>query len=88
MEKETNREIEKIVVVYDDGSTKEITKGCAWNLPEDEVTDPVELCLELVNCGGKDLEMIVSSAIQLGMQLGMFREDDDGGYENETGRTD
>lgn len=64
----------KITITYDDGSTKEMSKGVCWDLPITEDGKEAEVVAELVGCSGRDLVAIVMSAIQLGERLGMFSD--------------
>lgn len=83
MEKGNRRSAEKIIVVYDDGSAREITKGCCWNLPVEVEGDSIELSVDMVNCSGNDLALIISASMQLGYQLGLFREENVDGEEDD-----
>lgn len=65
----------KITITYDDGSTKELSKGVCWNLPITEDGEAAEVTAELVDCSGRDLVAIVMAAVQLGDRLGMFNDE-------------
>ena len=70
-EKENN--LEKIVLKYDDGTEKEISKGVAITLNsinEDEKT----LNFEFAHIGGSELTDIILGVMQMGVEIGIFNE--------------
>lgn len=63
----------RILVEFEDGSTKEITKGFVGSFTDGD-SDTVTSTFDLVGMSGKDLMMMVMSIIQLGDKLGLFKE--------------
>lgn len=71
------RSATKIVIHYDDGSTKELDKGLAFHFGEVDEDENMTVTADMVNMGGQDLFLIVSAAVELGMKLGMFNDGED-----------
>lgn len=68
--------VEKIIVKYNDGTEKEITKGL---IITDKVNENEEhnLTFEFANMAGKELSDIVLGVMQMGSEMGMFNDIED-----------
>ena len=77
MDKEKN--ITNIVIKYDDGTEREISKGTVveYNLDGEKAN----LEFEFKDCNGKDLVNIVYGVMEMGVNMGMFNDSE--GDENE-----
>lgn len=75
MAKSNDPDAKRVVVEYDDGSTRELEKGAVWHFEKDE-SEPnaMRITAELINISAKELCLIVSGAIELGMRMGLFDE--------------
>ena len=62
------KNIEKIVIHYDNGEENTIHKGIKEDTESEEATLDFTMC----HISGRDLEMIVMGCLQLGERLGMF----------------
>lgn len=73
---EEEKDVEKIVIHYGDGTEKVIDKGFFCNMKEENG----EMALEFTMChvAGKELEAIVYGCVELGFKLGMFGKDQEG----------
>ena len=67
---------EKIVVHYDNGTTKEIGHGLVFHVVPGQEPDTVEVTAELVAVGEDDLRQIIGAAVELGFRIGLFKEDE------------
>lgn len=70
---------EKIIVQYDDGSTKELTKAVAFHFEPVPGNDN-QICVtaDMVQVTGKDLAMIVEGVVEMAYRLGLFGGSDAG----------
>ncbi len=66
------RTAKRIVIEYEDASTREISKGFVAQFTENEGDDTITSTFDMVGMSGKDLEMMVLSVMELGMKLGLF----------------
>lgn len=73
MAKTNDPDARRIVVEYDDGSTRELEKGAVWHFEKDE-SEPntMRITAELINISAKELRLIVDGAIELGARMGLF----------------
>lgn len=74
LQKEKN--VEKIVIHYEDGTEKKIEKGFFCGLKEED--GAVVLDFTMCHIAGKEISMIVEGCLQLGLKLGMFGESEQG----------
>ena len=65
------RTARRISIEYEDAPTREISKGFVAQFTEND-DDSVTAAFDMVGMGGKDLEMLVLSVIELGAKLGLF----------------
>jgi hypothetical protein len=72
------KDVEKIMVHYEDGTTKDIEKGVVFTM-QDTGHGECSITAEMVNIAGRDLYTIVSGVIEMAYKIGMFN--DDGGAE-------
>ena len=68
------KDIEKIVLHYSDGTTKEVSKGFIAGMKVDEANQQAAMTFSMVHIGGKELKYIVSGVVELGLKLGMFND--------------
>lgn len=72
--KEKEKDIQKIIIKYDDGTEKEIEKGVV-------ITDKViedgdyNLTFEFANMQGSELVTIIFGVTEMGVNIGLFDED-------------
>lgn len=66
------KNIEKIVIHYDNGEKNTIHKGFMCDIKEDTESGEATLDFAMCHISGRDLEMIVMGCLQLGERLGMF----------------
>ena len=64
-----------IHIEYEDGTVDEVAKGFAARYSECDGKGTSTF--DLVGMSGRDLKMLVLSVIELGVELGFFREEDD-----------
>lgn len=73
MAKTNDSDAKRVVVEYDDGSTRELEKGAVWHFEKDESKpNAMQLTAELINISAKELCLIVKGAIELGARMGLF----------------
>ena len=65
------RTVSRIILEYEDTSTREISKGFVAQFTEND-NDTITSTFDMVGMSGKDLEMLVYSVIELGAKLGLF----------------
>lgn len=70
------KDIKKIIVVYEDGSQAETDKGCVFQF-RDVREDQVTVTSYMVGMSGRDLHLIVEAVFELGGRLGMFCTEDE-----------
>lgn len=70
------KDVDKIVIHFTDGSTKEINKGFLANMVEHEENGTCEITFDMVHVAGKDLATIVSAVTEFGFKAGMFSDDE------------
>lgn len=66
------REVKRIVLEYNDGSTEIIEKGLATRFIEHE-NGEVTASFDMVSIGGQDLYMVVMAMLELGNRMGFFK---------------
>lgn len=68
-------QIKKIIIEYENGENKTIEKGVVMHTTTiDEDTENV--AFDMCNISGREISSIVMSVMQLGEQLGMFKNYD------------
>ncbi|MVB11152.1 hypothetical protein CAFE_18580 [Caprobacter fermentans] len=66
------KDIDKIVLHYTDGSTKEVRKGFIAGITENELEETSEATFYMAHISGKDLATVVYAVMQLGIKLNLF----------------
>ena len=71
-----DKDIVKIIVEYDDGTTREVNKGflCTLTPPKD---DSIEYTFDMLHISGAELKDVVGGMLHLGMKLYGSQEDAD-----------
>lgn len=72
MEKESS--VTKITLHYEDGSTRDIDKGFLADIKPDE-DDSCEVCFNLVDISGKEIDLIIKSVFELAIKLGILDDE-------------
>ncbi len=75
------KDIEKIIVKYDDGTEKEISKGVIITLNKNENQDEEKMTFEFADIKRNELANILYGVIQMGNKIGLF-----GGGDEDEGR--
>ena len=73
------KDIEKIIVKYDDGTEKKINKGVIITLNKNENQDEEKMTFEFADIKRNELANILYGVIQMGNKIGLF----DGGEDDE-----
>ena len=72
----TERSAEDIIILYDDGTVKRLDKGVVIHFkdknPETDKDGMVGMTFDMLEINSRDLGLVVSSIMQLGLELGMF----------------
>jgi len=72
----SERSAEDIIILYDDGTVKRLDKGMVIHFkdknPETDKDGMVDMTFEMLEMNSRDLGLIVTSIMQLGLELGMF----------------
>lgn len=72
----TERSAEDIIILYDDGTVKRLDKGVVIYFkdkkPETDKDGMVGMTFDMLEINSRDLGLVVSSIMQLGLELGMF----------------
>ena len=72
----TERSAEDILILYDDGTVKRLDKGVVIHFknknPETDKDGTVDMTFDMLEINSRDLGLIVTSIMQLGLELGMF----------------
>ena len=64
----------RIVVEYEDGTVKELEKGCVFIFDASNEDTDIHITAEMVGMTGSDLYDLVYAAVNLGYKIGMFKE--------------
>lgn len=64
--------VEQIVIKYDDGTERIISKGVIVELGNSEGKEEQTLSMEFADCKGTDLTTIILGFVQMGVEMGMF----------------
>ena len=72
------KDIEKIIVKYDDGTEKKINKGVIITLNKNENQDEEKMTFEFADIKRNELANILYGVIQMGNKIGLF----DGGEDD------
>lgn len=65
----------RIVVEYEDGTVRELEKGCAFIFDAGDEDTDMHITAEMIGMTGSDLYTLVSAAVNLGYKIGMFNEE-------------
>lgn len=65
-----------IQIIEDDGALIEPKKAAVFLFDDDQDSETSNVTVEMVGMSGRDLYLIISSAISLGRRLGMFGAED------------
>ena len=72
----TERSAEDIIILYDDGTVKRLDKGVViYFKDKNSETDKggtIGMTFDMLEINSRDLGLIVTSIMQLGLELGMF----------------
>ena len=72
----SERSAEDIIILYDDGTVKRLDKGMVIRFedknPETDKDGMVDMTFDMLEINSRDLGLIVTSIMQLGLELGMF----------------
>lgn len=72
----SERSAEDIIILYDDGTVKRLDKGMVIHFkdknPETDKENEIGMTFDLLKMKGQDLGLVVTSVLQLGMEMGMF----------------
>lgn len=69
------KDVEKIVIHYEDGVEKVIDQGFFCNIKE-IVDGSAVLEFTMCHMSGEELELIIEGCLQLGVKLGMLKEEE------------
>ena len=75
------KDIERIIVKYDDGTEKEISKGVIITLSKNENQDEEKMTFEFADIKRNELANILYGVIQMGNKIRLF-----GGGDEDEGR--
>lgn len=72
----SERSVEDIIILYDDGTVKRLDKGMVIHF-KDENPKPgeeamINMTFDLLEMKGQDLGLVVTSIMQFGLEMGMF----------------
>lgn len=70
-----DKELVEIKIKYDNGEEKIVKQGAVINFEELE-DDEVNTTFHFLGISGQDLNLLVTSVVQLGMKLGMFDDEE------------
>lgn len=68
-----------IHIIDDNGNVIEPEKAAVFTFNDDPDSETCDVTAEMVGMSGKDLYLLVKTAIALGQRIGMFGEEDDDG---------
>ena len=66
------KDIERIIVKYDNGTEKEISKGVIITLNKNENQDEEKMTFEFADIKRNELANILYGVIQMGNKIGLF----------------
>lgn len=61
----------RIVVEYEDGSARELEKGCVFIFDAGDEDTDTHITAEMIGMTGSDLYALVNAAVNLGYKIGM-----------------
>lgn len=68
--------VEDIIILYDDGTVKRLDKGVVIHFkdkkPETDKDGTIGMTFDMLEINSRDLGLVVTSIMQLGLELGMF----------------
>lgn len=77
-----DKDLVKITLLYDDGSSREVDKGFICSMsPSEEYDGSVEFIFNMCNVSGAELKTIIMGMVQLGERMGMFDDSESEGDE-------
>ena len=72
----SERSVEDIIILYDDGTVKRLDKGMVIHFkdknPKTDKDGTIGMTFDMLEINSRDLSLIMSSTMQLGLELGMF----------------
>ena len=72
----SERSVEDIIVLYDDGTVKRLDKGMVIHFkdknPETDKENEIGMTFDLLEMKGQDLGLVVTAVLQFGVGMGMF----------------
>lgn len=72
----SERSIEDIILLYDDGSVKRLEKGMVVyfgdKAPQEDQKDVLNTSFDLLEMNSRDVALVVSVVVQFGMEMGLF----------------
>mgnify|MGYP001851668669 CR=1 FL=1 len=71
---EEEKDVEKIVIHYEDGTEKVIDKGFFCNMKGEDGSAVLEF--NMCHVPGREIELIIEGCLQLGFKLGIFKEEE------------
>jgi hypothetical protein len=67
-------DIEKIVIHYTDGTTKEVHKGFIANMEINESNQEAEMTFLMTHMSGTEMRYIVNGMVEFGYKAGFFED--------------
>lgn len=78
-----NKDIAKIILEREDGTQEIITKGFVADYTVSSDGKEGTVAVDMCGMGGKDLQMIILSMVELGFKLGIIDPNQDGEEEED-----
>lgn len=69
---DNEKDIEKIVLHYTDGTIKTVDKGFIADLIPNDDGETCEITFRMVHISGDDLKEMIMSVAELGLEMGLF----------------
>lgn len=73
---EETPDIEKIVLHFADGTTREVKKGFIASMKVDEKNLQASMTFNMVHMSGAEMKYIVNGMLEFGMRAGFFAENE------------
>lgn len=74
---DNQKDIEKIVLHYADGTIKTVDKGFIADLIPSDDDETCEITFHMVHISGNDLSNMIEGVAELGLKMGLFGGNDD-----------
>jgi len=74
---EQDKDVEKIVLHYSDGTTKEVIKGFIASMKIDETKQEAHLTFNMVHMNGAEMKYIVNGMVEFGLKAGFFNDSEE-----------